>query len=476
MKDNKSYIDNSVNFNSYAPKYNMTNFKFSNILCNVLWIHPNKFKNSNHIFKSIMKERDLKFKEASDPSSGIEELKKVKFKCIYIIVSGSMFQEFIQKFQENLSQITCIPIITIFTLHKESCEKYQYANHPFYNSGGIHTQYDELIQTFLKFDSIVTKEIEANTISPVYTNECFNFEKIDSIPKLYFPFIYSKFIKKINDDDILEFHKNILKYDDENIKKLIYPLVNLSEIPIEILVKFWLRIYTLETGFYSNMNCKLMKLKGKEFNSFIKLIYFALNEIFIKNRCDICLYRGDIMSNEELNTIIDKSKSDSIKDKLIYSRKFLSFSSSKEIAEIFISEKYKQKYNNINYILFKINPYKGKIDEAKCYNIEMKNYSLLQYEEEYLFLPYSPFILDSVEKYNIKSKDSNICVNLINLSYIGTYKDIIKTSMKNISSLDDLSFSLLEKYFIEETKKYKLFDEEENIWEKVKVLIKQNEI
>ena len=61
-----------------------------------------------------------------------------------------MFREFIQKFQENLSQITCIPIITIFTLHKESCEKYQYANHPFYNSGGIHTQYDELIQTFLK--------------------------------------------------------------------------------------------------------------------------------------------------------------------------------------------------------------------------------------------------------------------------------------------------------------------------------------
>ena len=182
------------------------------------------------------------------------------------------------------------------------------------------------------------------------------------------------------------------------------------------------------------------------------------------------------MSNEELNTIIDKSKSDSIKDKLIYSRKFLSFSSSKKIAEIFISEKYKQKYKNINYILFKINPYKGKIDEAKCYNIEMKNYSSLQYEEEYLFLPYSPFILDSIEKYNIKSKDSNICVNLINLSYIGTYKDIIKTSMKNISSLDDLSFSLLEKYFIEETKKYKLFDEEENIWEKVKVLIKQNEI
>ena len=107
----------------------------------------------------------------------------------------------------------------------------------------------------------------------------------------------------------------------------------------------------------------------------------------------------------------------------------------------------------------------------------MKNYSKIQIEEEYLFLPYSPFIIDSTENYSISiSKDSNIFVNLINLSYIGTYKDIIKTSMKNISSLDDLSFNLLEKYFMDEINKYKLFVEEENIWEKIKILIQQNEI
>ena len=74
------------------------------------------------------------------------------------------------------------------------------------------------------------------------------------------------------------------------------------------------------------------------------------------------------------------------------------------------------------------------------------------------------------------SKDINILVNLINLSYIGKYKDIIKTSMKNISNLDDLSFSLLEKYFMDEIKKYKIFDDEKNIWEKIKTLIQKNEI
>ena len=82
---------------------------------------------------------------------------------------------------------------------------------------GIHVQYHELIQTFIKFDSIIKIKIEKNIFKPKFTNDCFNFEKIDSIPKLYFPFIYSKLIEKIDDKEIYEFNKNILKYDDEKI-------------------------------------------------------------------------------------------------------------------------------------------------------------------------------------------------------------------------------------------------------------------
>ena len=251
----------------------------------------------------------------------------------------------------------------------------------------------------------------------------------------------------------------------------------MSQIPKEILVKFWLRIYTLETDFYSNMNCKLMKLKGKEFYTFIKLIYFALNEKYVKNRCDITLYRGDILNNQELQTIIDKTNSDSIKDKLIYSRKFLSFSSSKNIAENFINRKFLLKRFTTNYVLFQINPFPGNIEDAKCYNIDMREYSKYENEEEYLFLPYSPFILESTDQYSISiDNNSKFTVNLINLSYIGTRKEIIKTSMKNISSFDDLSFELLEKYFLDEIQKYKIFENEENIWERIKYLIKENDI
>ena len=65
---------------------------------------------------------------------------------------------------------------------------------------------------------------------------------------------------------------------------------------------------------------------------------------------------------------------------------------------------------------------------------------------------------------------------MINLCYIGTYKNIIQTSMKNISSLDDLSFDLLEKYFLDEIKKYRIFENETNIWDKIKNIIKENNI
>ena len=43
------------------------------------------------------------------------------------------------------------------------------------------------------------------------------------------------FLKKISNEEIFEFNKNILKYDNDLITKLIYPLAFLKQIPIEIL-------------------------------------------------------------------------------------------------------------------------------------------------------------------------------------------------------------------------------------------------
>ena len=482
MMDNlmNNYNQNNNYFmnNNYMINNLMINFSFSNILCEVIWIHKDKLKDLNNSFISFLSKKNLKFTEVSDVNSCIEIMKSIKFeyKCIYVLVSGSMFVEFIESFNKNLSEIKCIPIITIFTLNREKYQQLQYANHPFYNPGGIHVQYTELIQAFLKFDSIVKTGVKTIIIPPKM-NDCFNFETIDSIPKFYFPFIYSKLIEKINDEDINEFNNNILKYNNEEINKLIYPLTFLKEIPIQLLVKFWLRIYKLETDFYSNMNCKLMKFEGKEFYTYIKLLYFAINQEYVKNRCNITLYRGDIMNDEELNIINNKCNSNLVIDKLFYGRRFLSFSTSQDVAKKFIIDKYSRKGSSTNYILYHINPFFGDIKDAKCFNIDVKEFSKFKEEEEYLFLPYSPFVLESIEKKNIPIDNNlNIVINVIELSYIGNYKNIIKISMTNISSLDEISFDLLKKSFLDEIKKYKIFKNEENIWDKIKKIIKNIDI
>ena len=454
----------------------MTNddFQFSNILSKTIWIHKNRFKDSNAAFISFLEKRKLKFTEAFEVASGIEEIKKVHFQCIYIIISGSMFNDFVNLLKQNLNEILCLSVITIFTLHRKECERFEYANHPFFNPGGICTKYSEIINTFIKFDSLVKIKIEKNHISPKFDDQCFNFEEIDSIPKLYFPFIYSKLIEEIDDVKIYEFNKNILKYDNKDINSLIYPLTFLKKIPIEILAKFWLRIYTLETDFYNNINCKLMKLQGEEYYTYIKLMYLALNKKIVKNRCDICLYRGDFLNDNELNIIINKVKSNSIKDKLIYTRRFLSFSSSKEIAKRFIKNKYQIYNNSINYALFLIEPFSGNIEDSKCYNIEMDLYSNYN-EKEYLFLPYSPFFLNNIEKKSLYiNENTTIIINIISLLYIGTHLNLIDESMKNIASLDNLSFEFLEKNFLDVIRQYKVFENENNIWEKIKLILKQN--
>ena len=60
--------------------WKMDDYKFSNILSEVIWIHRNMFKDLNQEFISFLNKRNLKFTEAFDVCSGIEIIKTFKFK------------------------------------------------------------------------------------------------------------------------------------------------------------------------------------------------------------------------------------------------------------------------------------------------------------------------------------------------------------------------------------------------------------
>ena len=108
---------------------------------------------------------------------------------------------------------------------------------------------------------------------------------------------------KINIKEIKETNKFMLeKYGQiDQLKNLVFPLLTIDNIPINVIAKFWGRIYTLECSFYRNLNNNLMKDKDKDYNTYIRILYKGLKE-FEYNGNEI-LYRGTQISNDEIKNI-----------------------------------------------------------------------------------------------------------------------------------------------------------------------------
>ena len=80
------------------------------------------------------------------------------------------------------------------------------------------------------------------------------FEYFDSKEKLKHSLVYQNFLNKLNiisNDDISKFTEYIYnKYSsNRSIKNLFKPIQSIPNIPIELLSKFYARIYTVESDF-----------------------------------------------------------------------------------------------------------------------------------------------------------------------------------------------------------------------------------
>ena len=74
-----------------------------------------------------------------------------------------------------------------------------------------------------------------------------------------------------------------------------------KDIPDDIIAKYWARIYTLQTPFYSNINRSLMQLKKQDYNTFIQMLYSGFKDLSYEK--EDLLYRGMHISNEEIQKI-----------------------------------------------------------------------------------------------------------------------------------------------------------------------------
>ena len=385
---------------------------------NIIWIDQkiDNSENKGYIeklekIKLLLKNKFKKVDEA------IESIKKIKFKEVKIIISGRLYKEFVENFKKNINEMYCSPKIIVFTKSEDTFlefnQDYNDDNNKFYTFGGIATSFNE-VKNFLQ------NKQEPDKID-AYDEPQLTFERIDSKEKLTLPLFFKALIENTKKENINNFNLklyNAYKDIEPKVKKLLERIISKPNIPIEILSKFYIRIYTAETKFYKEINEKLRKNQKEEYLTFIKTLYegIKLKALDPYNE-DKYLYRGSTISNKEVEDINNylNDKKEGLPGAIVFTRSFFSFSKEESEAKKFYYRTPNidlQKYNlsRVMYILDK--------EKNNEYNLlthcDIEKLSFSEKEKEVLFLPFSCFEIKKIE--NIEEKEYKI-----ELSYLGKY-------------------------------------------------------
>ena len=302
----------------------------------------------------------------------ISYLKNVQFQETKIIINESLYDDFIQIFEENITSICVAPKIFIFTKYKDIFMEYHLKNNLFYNSGGIKTELEEIKKSillenkkedkgwinniFFNNKGIISKledfkHFILNKINNVETKQQYNiqmtFEYIDSQEKLLLPLFYKTLVEKTSNKKMDDYTKFLCdKYSKENkLNELLSSIKSLEDIPIEILSKYYARAYTIASEFYRNIN-KDLGLNNKEiYLPFIKTLYEGIKLKSLPLASDNILYRGSKISKDEIKLIRNylNKKLDDLPGVIIFSKSFLSFTKEKATAQSFMQSSNKNK-------------------------------------------------------------------------------------------------------------------------------------
>ena len=433
-----------------------------------------EFKNQNN--RNLQNYNILLF---GNEDKALDYLKQLKFIDVIIIVAEDLFNNFVKKFKNNLKDIYVIPRIIIFnrgrntfSLSNISCKCCQKKEDEFYRYGGTVSSFDEIynfIDNFKKQNIIQNNTIiQNNQLNQSIMREGnYLFEQIRKKEDLILPTFYKILLDvsetKNNPQFIQKIYMNYNNISDYN--KLLRPIISMPSIPVELLSKYYARLYTIEGNFYINMKNSLLNAdeNNKEYMPYIKTLYEGVENGSLKTCIGQRLYSAASFSQDELIKL-NEYKNNRILDlpmSIIFSKAFMSFSKNLNVAEDFLRGK--------NTLLI--------VEDAKAeYDLlthaDIEELSTYGYEKEVLFFPFSAFGIQDFEYDYYRNK------YVIKLIYLGKYIKNFESDKKfNISS-DKLPNSyfknlleksgLVEKETIEKikikdiSKKYKLYKENKN--------------
>ena len=297
---NNTNINNNTNTNN-NPNTNNIQINSNNNQSNnnnekkpiIIWIDYSIENKENSAYIEQLQNLGS-FKGFNSIQSGINEILKIKFKRLILILSKRMFSDFIVLFEKEKNKIFCCLNILVFTVKsKKSLVEEICNNNKEISSGYLFDKaniFDNISQVinFIKIEKEGKKNnfehfetIEKNN-EMLFDEKIENFEKIEYAEELILPMYFHKIIEPITLEEIHNFNYYLLNSfgeEGKEIRTIISQFNNLAEMPIEIICKYWMRIYTLEKGkFYTILNNGLKEKKFKLFLPYIKMMYEGIKK------------------------------------------------------------------------------------------------------------------------------------------------------------------------------------------------------
>ena len=440
--------------------------KNKNINNNVIWLDPNIdiIENSE---KLKLKLDSLNIKIIKNLNEAINHLKKTKFKQIKLILTEEIYPKFVQKYKENLVYMNFSLTVYIYKITEEGKiifnnnynsnndnnninyinnndnKEYTTYEEILFEFGGIINDLDEL-ENILKLgkDILEYEETKKDTFDiPVQLT----FEFIDNKTKLLLPLSFKSLIDKAANDNMIEYTNTIFDVYSHNsdIRKLLNDIQSFNNITIENLSKYYAKFYTIESGFYRDINESLRLNDVEKFLTFIRTLYEGVRLKALPLACDNVLYRGTKISKLEIEKINDniKNKIENLPGLIAFSKPFLSFTKEREVATRFISPNYNNNLTNVLFVLEK--------DNDVGYNLsthcDLENLSFFPGEKEVLFFPFSSFEIKDIKEIELGGEEGYE----IRLLYLGKYLKDIENDPNIIMDENDIPDSEFKKQLID---------------------------
>ena len=405
----------------------------------VIWIdaHVDNKENSSYI-NSLRININIDLKLCKNVDEAINYIKNIKFEETKIILSGRVYSEFVEKFKQNISNMFFIPKIIIFTINKDRFIEYnpEYIedDNKFYRYGGIATHFN-MIKKFIFYKDKQNKEqifCERLRNSNVPEKIKLSFEFIDNKEKLMLPLFFKSLIDitpKDNMDEYTKYLYNTYAKEDNNLKKLLMPIESMKNIPIEILSKYYIRLYSAKLKFYHDINKALEANQIEKHLPFIKVLYEGLKLMGLPLANDFTLYKVIKFSYKEIFIIKGylEHKFKDLPGAITFSKSFMFFTKDKYYAEEqLMNLKNDKNYSKVLFIL------EGNYDNnyKLSTHCDIENISFFPGDREVLFFPFSSFEIKDIKEINI----NNDKVYEIDLLYLGGYLNSIENDNNLITN------------------------------------------